>query len=238
MFDPTKPVNNASVTATELRGQFTGLKDLIDAVQSVTSVQVDGVDTLNPGDAASVSLSVVGSVLHFSFGIPRGNDGASATPVTSYLVDATNTLDPGTAAAAQASFDGSNVRFIFGIPRGNDGSDGGPGPPFANAIVDGVTTLNPGESATVDVSFDGSNVHFTFGIPQGFNGSDGSNGGDGGQGPPGEVTNADLSNAISGTSSNSNGVAMLGMAISDPPTQGAVQAVADKLDELINALRR
>jgi len=101
MFDPTKPVNNASVTATELRGQFTGLKDLIDAVQSVTSVQVDGVDTLNPGDAASVSLSVIGSVLHFSFGIPRGNDGASATPVTSYLVDATNTLDPGTAAAAQ-----------------------------------------------------------------------------------------------------------------------------------------
>ena len=84
-----------------MRGQLTGLKDLIDAVQSVTSVQVDGVDTLNPGDAANVSLSVIGSVLHFSFGIPRGNDGASATPVTSYLVDATNTLDPGTAAAAQ-----------------------------------------------------------------------------------------------------------------------------------------
>jgi hypothetical protein len=37
---------------------------------------------------------------------------------------------------------------------------------------------------------------------------------------------------------NSNDVAILGIAISDPPTQGDVQAIADKLDELINALRR
>ena len=40
------------------------------------------------------------------------------------------------------------------------------------------------------------------------------------------------------TSANSKGVATLGMAVSDPPTQAEVQAIADKLDELINALRR
>ena len=49
-------------------------------------------------------------------------------------------------------------------------------------------------------------------------------------------TNVDA--AIAGTSSNTNGVGTLGMVVSDPPTQGEVQAIADKLDELINALRR
>jgi hypothetical protein len=49
-------------------------------------------------------------------------------------------------------------------------------------------------------------------------------------------TNVDA--AIAGTSSNTNGVATLGMVVSDPPTQGEVQAIADKLDELINGLRR
>jgi hypothetical protein len=52
------------------------------------------------------------------------------------------------------------------------------------------------------------------------------------------ATQGDLAGQISGTSANSNGVGTLGMAISDPPTQGEVQAIADKLDELINALRR
>ena len=54
----------------------------------------------------------------------------------------------------------------------------------------------------------------------------------------GRVTPDDLAAAIGGTSSNSNGVGNLGLAISDPPQQGEVQAIADKLDELINALRR
>ncbi len=52
------------------------------------------------------------------------------------------------------------------------------------------------------------------------------------------ATVAQLGGEIGGTSSNSNGVATLGMAVSDPPTQGEVQAIADKVDELINALRR
>jgi len=235
MFDPNLPIENTEIDAVQMRGQLTGLKDLIDAVQSVTSVQVDGVDTLNPGDAASVSLSVIGSVLHFSFGIPRGNDGASATPITSYLVDATNTLDPGTAAAAQVSFDGNNVRFIFDIPRGFDGQPGGdgqPGPPFAQAVVDGVTTLNPGDNATVDVSFDGSNVRFQFGIPRG------NDGGTGNDGQPGEVTNADLSSAIDGTSTNSNGVSTLNLSAAGSYDETQMQMVMTKLDELINALRR
>ena len=40
------------------------------------------------------------------------------------------------------------------------------------------------------------------------------------------------------TSANSNGVALLGQVVSDPPTQAEVQQIANKLDELVNALRR
>ena len=52
------------------------------------------------------------------------------------------------------------------------------------------------------------------------------------------VTQGDLAAQIGGTSANSNGVGNLGLVVSDPPQQGEVQAIADKLDELINALRR
>ena len=52
------------------------------------------------------------------------------------------------------------------------------------------------------------------------------------------ATQGDLSAAIAGTSTNSNTVGTFGMAVSNPPTQAEVQTVADKLDELINALRR
>ncbi len=232
MFDPTLPANGSPNSSAQMRGQLTGLKDLIDALPSVTDAQVDGTTTLNPGDAASVNLSVIGSVLHFSFGIPKGTDGLSGPPITSFIVDGVTTLNPGDAATVQTNFDGASVRFNFGIPRGSDGVQG---PPFSSAVVDGVNTLNPGDAAQVGTSFDGNTVHFTFGIPRGQNGNDG---GSGGQGPPGEVTNADLGSAISGTSSNSNGVSVLNMTVSDPPTQGEMQAIASKLDELIAALRR
>lgn len=94
------------------------------------------------------------------------------------------------------------------------------------AQVDGVSTLPAGEPATVSVSVTSNTLHLTFGIPQGE------------QGPQGEVSYTELTNAIDGTSSNSNGVSTLNIPISDPPQQWEVQQIADKLDELINALRR
>ena len=106
---------------------------------------------------------------------------------------------------------------------------------FANAVVDWVSTLDPGQPASVQSWFDGSTVHFTFSIPRG---QDGSNGMDGQQGPPGEVTAAQLASAMSGTSNNSNGVGILGLTVSDPPAQGEMQTLTNKMDELILALRR
>jgi hypothetical protein len=58
------------------------------------------------------------------------------------------------------------------------------------------------------------------------------------QGPPGEVTQADLNNAelnmLSQSSANSNGVGTLDTPMPDPD----METLRQKLNELINALRR
>ncbi|MEQ1750354.1 MAG: hypothetical protein ABL974_13085 [Prosthecobacter sp.] len=48
----------------------------------------------------------------------------------------------------------------------------------------------------------------------------------------------DLNNAISGTSNNSNGVSTLGMGADGGYNQQQMQDLINKVDELINALRR
>lgn len=74
--------------------------------------------------------------------------------------------------------------------------------------------------------------------PQGDPGPQGSVGPQGDPGPPGEVTanalNSAIETAISGTASNVNGVG------TSPLTSGdsTLQAVIDKINELITALRR
>ena len=186
MFDPNLPQENTPADAAQMRSQLTGLKALIDAVPTVTTAQVDAVTTLNPGDPATVGVSITGGVLHLTFGIPQGVDGAQ-------------------------------------------GNEGPPGPPFANAVVDGVTTVPAGTPANVGVSFDGTDVHFSFDIPQGEPGE---------QGPAGEVSQGDLETALGSSSSNSNDVSFLNFSVNDPPTQQDVQMVVDKVDELLQALRR
>ena len=155
MYDPNIPADHADLTGAMFRGQFNGLKDLIDAIQTITAAQMDAVNTVPPGDPAAVTLSVAGGTLHFTFDIPQGANGA----------------------------DGIN---------GSSGSDGGEGPP----------------------------------------------GPEGPQGVPGEVTLQQLDDAIATTSANSNAVTTLDFIPSDPPSQREMQQVIDKVNELINALRR
>jgi len=260
-FDPAWPQNGQNIDADRFRGQFAGIIDLIGNGTGINAAQVDSTDTLPQGSPANASVSVVGNTLHFTFEIPQGQEGLEGPqgpPFAQAVVDAVNTVDPGTPAAVGVSFDGANVRFTFDIPRGhdgangsdgspgsdgaqgppgNDGSPGEPGPmgetgpqgqPFATAVVDGVNTLEPWESATVDASFDGSNVHLTFGIPRG---NDGSNGNDG---APGEVSQQQLDDAISGTSANTNGVSTLDNSYADPE----MEELRQKLNELILNGRR
>ena len=251
-YDPTFPQANTLIVSAAFRDQFGSLFDLIQAVPAgppgepgppFAQAVVDGVNTLNPGEPATVGVSFDGTNVHFTFGIPRGNDGsngADGTSVSGAVIDGVTSLDPNQGATANVNFDtgGQILHFSFGIPRGQTGDPGPPGPQgpaFGNAVVDSVSTLDPGQPASAQAWFDGNVVHFTFGIPRG---QDGSNGAEGPQGPPGEVSAAQLASAIGGTSSNSNGVATLGIAVSDPPTQGEMQQVVGKLDELILALRR
>ena len=86
-------------------------------------------------------------------------------------------------------------------------------------LAPGVSASGTGES--VWVSADGV-WHFMAGI----------------QSPAGIVTNETLGTAIAGTSANTNNVQLLGLTVSDPPTQSEMQAIANKLDELITAQRR
>ena len=99
-------------------------------------------------------------------------------------------------------------------------------------MVDQVNTLQPGENATVQANFDGNAIHFIFGIPRGADGQQGP------PGPPGEVTESALAGAIAGTSANTNAVATLDTAFSDPPALADLEAIRAKLNELIMALRR
>ena len=130
MFDPTLPAEGSPLQSAVMRSQLTSLKDLIDAVPTITGVVLDGVTTGAPGDPASVSLSLVGTELHFSFVIPQGNEGATGAqgdqgpPFASAVVDGVTTLDPGTPATVEVDYDGSSVHFTFGIPRGADGING------------------------------------------------------------------------------------------------------------------
>ena len=114
-------------------------------------------------------------------------------------------------------------------------------PSVTGAQVDSTSTGPPGSSAGVSVSLSGGVLHFNFDVPQGV---------DGQQGPPGEVTQSQLSNDLVNTqnaavnmamglsSANSNGVSLLSGTVSNPPTQAEVQENRDRLNELINALRR
>jgi hypothetical protein len=75
-YDPSFPADGVLIESLPFRDQFHGIKDLIDAVVTLTAAQVDGVTTLDPGLPANATVSVVGNTLHLTFDIPRGNDGA------------------------------------------------------------------------------------------------------------------------------------------------------------------
>ncbi|MEQ1861732.1 MAG: hypothetical protein ABMA13_17575 [Chthoniobacteraceae bacterium] len=170
-YDPTLPINGEIADADEMRAQFNGLDERITGTNEridnipagpqgekgdkgdpgetgaqglpFASAVVDGTSTLGPGEAATVSSSFDGSTVHFSFGIPQGQpgatgaDGAQGLPFASAIVDGVSTLNPGEAAFVNVSFDGSNVHFSFGIPLG---AQGVPGEVSAQQLTDAVAT--------------------------------------------------------------------------------------------------
>lgn len=173
MFDPAQPANSSSLSSAVMRSQLTSLKALIDSIVSITAAQVDGTTTLNPGDPAAVTLTVDGSLLRFSFGIPKGNDGgpgqtgndgapgqtgAQGPPFAQAIVDAVNTLNPGESATVTVSFDGTHVHFTYGIPRGAEGVQGPPGEVTTSQLTSAIATtaLNPSSVSALSLFADPS----------------------------------------------------------------------------------
>lgn len=128
-FDPTLPQENTPLDAAQMRGQLTGLKDLIDNVPGVTSAQVVSVTTLPPGSQATAAVSLVGTELHFTFALPEGATGAQGEQGS-----------PGSA--------GSN---------GNDGAPGQQGPQGVPGEVT-LSDLNNGLLNTLSQTSSNSNA--------------------------------------------------------------------------------
>ena len=105
-------------------------------------------------------------------------------------------------------------------------------PSITGAVVDSVNTLPAGSPAQASASITGGVLHLSFGIPVGDTGAPGP------QGDPGPVNFGDLAAAIQTTSTNSNSVSTLSQQADGFYNSSQLQQVMDKVDELINALRR
>ncbi len=255
-FNPALPLDGSLVVANVLRDQFNGLAAMIDAISAVNAAVIDGVETLLPYESAYVSLTLTDDTLHFSFGIPRGDEGVQGQMGPEGPQG--NTGNDG-ATGAQGPQGPQGIPGDPGGPPGPQGPQGNEGPAGAQGIQgpQGIPGIDGAQGPQGPAGVNGRNgadgapgaegPQGPQGIPgdpggppgpQGPAGANGVDGAPGPQGPPGEVTMAQLNSAISGTSSNSNGVATLELVVSDPPTQAEMQQVVNKLDELITALRR
>ncbi len=179
-YDPTLPLPHSPLESQVIRDQLQALFSLITNILTVSGAQIDAVNTLGPGDPATVTVTVTAGTLQFTFGIPRGLEGMPGAQG-----------EPGPQGPA----------------GGPPGPEGPPGPPGATG-------------------------------PDGPSGPPGPQGPDGPQGPTGEVSQAQLLTAMGDTSSNSNGVNTLSASADADYNQAQMQMVMNKLDELINDLRR
>ena len=177
-FDPTLPQANTPADAVQMRAQFNGLKTHIDAIPGITAAAVDSVTTVGPSQPATVTVSVIGTVLHISLALPEGQPGLPGAPglqgppFANVVIDSITTLDPGANASVTVYFDGTLVHLSFAIPRGLQGEQGIQGPPgevtnaaLASAIAG--TSNNTNAVATLDTPFDDNPAAET--IRQAFN---------------------------------------------------------------------
>lgn len=122
-------------------------------------------------------------------------------------------------------------------PAGPTGPQGSPGEPGATGPT-GATGPQGDPGPIGATGSTGATGPAGDSGPQGNQGEMGPQGPQGPQGPAGDVSVPQLESAIAGTSSNSNAVTVLNLVVSDPPTRAEMQSLADKVQELILALRR
>ncbi len=139
-FDPNVPVTNEELTSAMFRGQFQGLKALIDAITTLTNAQIDATNTLPPGNPANVTLTTIGNTLHFTFDIPTGDQGPQGEQGPQG--------DPGPEGPQGA--DGTP-----GGPPGPEGPQGPPGEVTLQQLNDAIatTSTNSNTVATLDTPY-------------------------------------------------------------------------------------
>ena len=152
--------------------------------QIAGAIGVGDTTTLEPGNNATVTESVVGGVHKFSFGVPKGEKGdmGPAGPYTDIEIGTVTTGEPGTDAEATFDTTTQGVALLdLKIPRGNpgkdgtDGTTGATGPAGAAAgfgVVDATATTGTtaGATVTTDGPDTAKNMHFAFTIPAGGGG--------------------------------------------------------------------
>jgi hypothetical protein len=113
-YDPNFPATNEELLSPSFRSQFTCLKELIDAVPTITSAQVVSVNTLPPGDPASAGVSLSGSTLQFTFDIPAGQSGPPGEVTQSALDSAISTTaqNPSSVSPISGSFSDPDVNTL------------------------------------------------------------------------------------------------------------------------------
>jgi hypothetical protein len=234
-FDSSKPADHSPLVAAEMRSQLNGLKTLIDAIPGITAAVVDSVTTVGPGQPATVTLSIVGTVLHLSLALPEGQPGQQGIPggagaegaaaLVAVAVPGMNAVGTGFVSFGFAATP-VNLGWLPGA-RLRAAANADP----ANWMEGSIVSLGPTE-VTLSVDATGGAGSFT-----GWNLSLA-----GAQGAPGEVTNAAMSSAISSaitdTARNPSGVAPFSGSFSDPPTQAEMQAFAAWSETLRAGLTR
>lgn len=151
--------------------------------------------------------------------------------ISTAQVDGVSTLPPGSAANVSVNVVGNTLHLSFEIPQGAEGPAGQQG---AEGPVG-----QQGATGPAGPQGDPGGPPGPAG-PQGPQGSEGPQGPSGPQGtagpegPAGEVSNADLTTAIQGTSPNTNAVETLDSAFTDPD----LELLRGKLNEMILNGRR
>jgi len=236
-FDPSFPQQDSELVSLPFRNQFNALNDKIETVPAGPPGPAgEKGDKGDPGDAGPAGNNGAdGQPGPVGEGGPEGPAGRSIVSIR----------DNGDGRALMDMSDGTTYGpyIIASGPQGPPGPNGGEGPagPSGGVGPEGrhvVNVRDPGDGrAMVDMTDGTSYGPFTV-----ASGPTGPGGPEGPQGPAGEVTAQQLAQEISfafgGTSANTNMVQLLSLTVSDPPTQSELQAVANKMDELISALRR
>ena len=262
-FDPLNPQNGQTADADFLRNQFNSLKGLIDAVPPGPAGQNGTDGAPGPQGPAGADGRSVSNVYDDGSGrcVIQMSDGNNYGPFTIATgpsgiqgmqgpqgekgdagAAGNNGSDGGQGPQGPQGNNGNDGRYVSNVYDDGSGraviqmSDGGTFGPFT--VATGPQGNNGNDGAQGPQGNNGSDGGQGPQGPQGNNGSDGAQGPQGPQGNPGEVSNADLTTAMGSTSSNTNAVSQLGLTVSDPPTQSEMQTIANKLDELIAALRR